>query len=230
MKRSEINSYLRHARGFFREHRFQLPPWAFWSVDQWRARWGDCREIRDNALGWDLTDFGGGDFERRGLLLFSIRNGNHAQSQRYPKPYAEKIMIVRAGQVTPMHYHWKKMEDIINRGGGELLIELYLADERDGLSGEGLEVQVDGITRRLPAGSVIRLHPGESISLPPRLFHRFWGEEGKGDVLVGEVSMVNDDAHDNNFYEALGRFPEIEEDEPMLYPLCTEYERLAPAS
>jgi D-lyxose ketol-isomerase len=230
MKRSEVNSYLRHARGFFREHRFRLPPWAFWSADQWRARWEECREIRDNALGWDLTDFGSGDFERRGLLLFTIRNGNHARSQRYPKPYAEKIMIVRDGQMTPMHYHWKKMEDIINRSGGVLLIELFLADEQDGLSGEGLEVQVDGITRRLPAGSVVRLEPGESISLPPRLFHRFWGEEGKGDVLVGEVSMVNDDANDNNFYEACGRFPEIEEDEPMLYPLCTEYERLGPAS
>ena len=230
MKRSEINAYLNHAEGFFREHRFQLPPWAFWSADVWRSHWEECREIRENALGWDLTDFGSDDFERCGLLLFTIRNGNHAQSQRYPKPYAEKIMIVREGQVTPMHYHWKKMEDIVNRGGGELLIELHRADEQDGLSKEELEVQTDGITRRLPAGSVVRLQPGESISLTPRLFHKFWGEEGKGAVLVGEVSMVNDDANDNNFYEARGRFPEINEDEPMLYPLCTDYERLAQAS
>ena len=33
----------------------------------------------------------------------------------------------------------------------------------------------------------------------------------------------NDDNTDNRFYEPLGRFPEIEEDEPPYRLLCTEY-------
>jgi D-lyxose ketol-isomerase len=42
-------------------------------------------------------------------------------------------------------------------------------------------------------------------------------------VLVGEVSTINDDRIDNRFNPPVGRFPEIEEDEPPLYLLCTEY-------
>ena len=48
----------------------------------------------------------------------------------------------------------------------------------------------------------------------PDLWHRFYGEAGKGPVFVGEVSQVNDDLADNYFFEAVGRFAAIEEDEP----------------
>lgn len=231
MKRSEINRKLEDAVAFFEAMQFRLPPWAKWGTAQWQSNWQACREIRDNALGWDLTDFGSGTFEKRGLLLFTIRNGNFERGEDYPKPYAEKIMIVDPEQVTPMHYHWNKMEDIINRGGGNLQIQLYNAAADDSLDEEAeVVVQVDGLERRLPAGSVLTLKPGESITLTPRLYHKFWGEPGKGRVLVGEVSMVNDDARDNNFFEKCGRFPDIEEDEPILYPLCTEYAKLAAQS
>ena len=83
-----------------------------------------CRNLLDCRLGWDVTDFGRGDFRRQGLLLFTIRNGIN-NSEKYSKPYAEKIMISRAGQVTLMHCHETKCEDIINRGGGKLIFELY---------------------------------------------------------------------------------------------------------
>lgn len=33
-------------------------------------------EIRDNMLGWDITDFGLGDFEHTGFSLITLRNGN----------------------------------------------------------------------------------------------------------------------------------------------------------
>ena len=62
-----------------------------------------------------------------------------------------------------------------------------------------------------------------SITLPQRQYHAFWAERGHGSVLIGEVSMVNDDNTDNRFYETQGRFPTIEEDEPPLYLLCNEY-------
>ena len=42
-------------------------------------------------------------------------------------------------------------------------------------------------------------------------------------MLVGEVSSVNDDNADNRFLHTLPRFPSIDEDEPPLRLLCTEY-------
>ena len=70
---------------------------------------------------------------------------------------------------------------------------------------------------------MIRLQPGESITLYPGVYHSFWGEEGCGKILVGEVSKVNDDRTDNHFLEKTGRFPEIEEDEAPLYLLYQDY-------
>jgi len=42
-------------------------------------------------------------------------------------------------------------------------------------------------------------------------------------VLIGEVSRCNDDNTDNYFYDEIGRFPEIVEDEEPYRLLCTEY-------
>ena len=104
---------------------FKLPPWAYWEPEEWKGKYDTCSEIVENMLGWDLTDFGSGDFHKRGLILFAIRNGNQKLDN---KIYAEKIMIVEENQETPMHFHWSKMEDIINRGGGPLVIEVSLSD------------------------------------------------------------------------------------------------------
>jgi hypothetical protein len=132
-------------------------------------------------------------------------------------------MVVDVDQVTPMHFHWSKREDIINRGGGHLLIELYNATEREALAETDVVVRTDGVEHVLPAGSTVRLEPGESITLTPRLYHMFWGAGEP--VLVGEVSTVNDDAADNRFYEPTDRFPDIEEDEPPLHLLVGDYGR-----
>lgn len=224
MKRSEINRILRETMAFLAEHRFALPPFATWTPADWQGRGPEVDEIRDNLLGWDITDFGSGDFPRVGLVLFTLRNGSHLDPH-YPKPYAEKIMVVRENQVTPRHFHHLKMEDIINRGGGNLLIELHNATPENDLARTPVTVSVDGLRRTVGPGEVLRLTPGESITLPPRLFHRFYGEPGQGWVLVGEVSRVNDDRSDNLFHEPVGRFPAIVEDEPPAHYLCTEYPR-----
>ena len=55
------------------------------------------------------------------------------------------------------------------------------------------------------------------------MYHDFIVPETGGAVLLGEVSMCNDDEHDNCFYAPIGRFPEIEEDEKPYRLLCTEY-------
>lgn len=223
MKRSEINSAIRGAIRLFDEYRLSLPPFTSWTPEEWKEKGEETREIEENMLGWDITDFGGGDFAKMGLLLITLRNGNQKDPARYPKPYAEKLMVVQENQITPMHFHWSKMEDIINRGGGNLMIKLYQSTSDENLSEEDVEVSIDGVKHTFPAGHVVRLTPGESITLTPGLYHRFWGEEGKGTVLVAEVSMCNDDTADNRFFDPTGRFPKIEEDEAPLRLLCNEY-------
>jgi len=223
IKRSEINKILKDAVNFLNEMNFVLPPFAYWSPEEWVSKSSEYDEIRENMLGWDITDFGSGDFRKTGLLLFTLRNGNMSKTYKYPKTYAEKIMIVEEEQVTPFHFHWNKMEDIINRGGGNLLIQLYNSTENGKFNQEKVKVSVDGRNYYVEAGSIITLAPGESICLYPGQYHKFWGEKGKGKVLVGEVSKVNDDNKDNRFYESIGRFPAIEEDEAPLYLLCNEY-------
>lgn len=222
MKRSEINTIMKEALEFFKEYRISLPSFVHWSPEEWKQKGDEAEEIRENMLGWDITDFGQGDFEKTGLLLITLRNGNQKENQKYPKPYAEKLMVVREKQVTPMHFHWSKMEDIINRGGGNLMIKLYNSDKEE-LADTDVSVSIDGVRHTFPAGHVVCLAPGQSITLTPGLYHRFWGEEGKGTVLVGEVSMTNDDETDNRFYDEVGRFPAIEEDEKPVYLLCNEY-------
>lgn len=225
MKRSEINAIIKHAKDFCKKMNFALPPFVYWTPADWAEKGSECAEIVDNQLGWDITDFGSGDFYKTGLMLITIRNGNLNDS-KYKKTYAEKIMIVREGQVTPMHYHYQKYEDIINRGGGNLVIKLYNSADDDSLADTPVTVSVDGVERTLPAGGIIVLQPGESICMHTGLYHSFWGEEGKGDVLVGEVSRVNDDHNDNRFYEPAGRFPTIEEDEAPIHLLSIEYPKI----
>ena len=220
MKRSEINQILKNAKAFMAEKHFILPPWAYWSIEDWKNNRENASEIIENMLGWDITDFGSGDFYSRGLFLFTIRNGKFKVDK---KPYAEKIMIVEENQETPMHYHWSKMEDIINRGGGNLVIELYNTTTDNQLDTTPVFFKVDGIKRSVPAGRKVVLTPGESICLEQGMYHRFYGETGKGKVLVGEVSTVNDDSNDNCFHEPVGRFPVIEEDEQPLHLLASDY-------
>jgi len=220
MKRSEINKIMENAKVFLDEYRFKLPKWSEWSPDIWKQEQDNCGEIINNAMGWDITDFGSGDFYKRGLFLFTIRNGNLKTNK---KPYAEKIMIVEEEQETPMHFHWNKKEDIINRGGGNLIIELYKATKDEKLSNEPLTVLIDGFPKVVEAGGKVTLKPGDSICLEPYVYHRFYGEKGKGKVLTGEVSMVNDDTKDNCFYEPVGRFPAIEEDQKPLHLLVSDY-------
>ena len=96
MKRSVINKYIQEAKEFTAGKQFALPPFAFWRPDEWKTKGPEYDEIRQNLLGWDLTDFGSGDYEKLGLFLFTIRNGNISNPSG--KPYAEKLLIVKPGR------------------------------------------------------------------------------------------------------------------------------------
>jgi D-lyxose ketol-isomerase len=222
MKRSELNGIMRNAVKFAEKMGFALPPFAYWGPKDWETKGKEYDEIRDNMLGWDITDFGSGDFHKIGLLMFTIRNGNF-NDNKYMKPYCEKLLIVEEEQITPYHFHWKKMEDIINRGGGNLLVQVYNSTEDEKLADTPVQISMDGRNYTAPAGTIVRVTPGESITLSPGMYHKFWGEKGTGTILVGEVSKVNDDRVDNRFLNREGRFPAIEEDAEPLYYLYTEY-------
>lgn len=222
MKRSEINKALKDMEALIEEYRFALPPFAHFTPEEWAEKSDEYDEIRDNMLGWDITDYGLGDFEKVGFALITIRNGNQS-NPKYKKVYAEKLLMIKEGQHSPMHFHWTKSEDIINRGGGTLLIKVY-NDKGDGTFDDtDVIVNSDGRSYSVPAGTQVELKPGESITLWPHQYHDFDVKPGTGDVLIGEVSMCNDDNTDNRFYEEMGRFPTIEEDEAPYRLLCNEY-------
>lgn len=227
MQRSEVNRLQREALALFAEHRFALPPFAQWDEAEWRRNPEAARYCLKHQMGWDITDFGSGDFPRRGLVIFCVRNGLQGVAEE--KPYAEKLLVVREEQETPFHLHRIKMEDIINRGGGNLILELHNLED-GGLGRTNVTVMVDGTRRLMAAGEPLTLKPGESVTLTRNLWHRFYGEAGKGIVFVGEVSQVNDDLTDNYFFEKLGRFAGIEEDEPKLYPLWNELQQIVPSA
>ncbi|MEG1857110.1 MAG: D-lyxose/D-mannose family sugar isomerase [Pseudoflavonifractor sp.] len=222
MKRSDINNYIRDMEAMLEQYRVALPPFCTWTPAQWAEKSHEYDEIRDNQLGWDVTDCGLESFEKVGFVLITLRNGNQ-NDPKYKKVYAEKLIMLREGQTFPYHYHWSKSEDIINRGGGTMVIHLY-NDGGDGrFSAEDVTVNRDGRSYLVPAGTGVELAPGESITLWPHQYHNFDTVPGTGDILIGEVSMCNDDNVDNCFYEKVGRFPAIEEDEPPYRLLCNEY-------
>ena len=222
MKRSQINAIIKEFEQLLAKHSFELPPFCHFTPEEWQHKGHEYDEIRDNMLGWDVTDYGMGDYGHLGLALITLRNGNVHQP-KYTKTYAEKIMMIREGQISPMHFHWNKMEDIICRGGGTLVFRLYNATKEEKLADTDVEICQDGRRYQVKAGTDIELHPGESLSLYPYYYHEFSIKAGTGTSLVGEVSMCNDDMIDNFFFEPIGRFPGIEEDEPAFRLLCNEY-------
>jgi D-lyxose ketol-isomerase len=224
MKRSEVNTIIREGTAFIDAFKFKLPPFAHWSAADWRAKGPEAAEIVEHNLGWDVTDFGLGDYANKGVLLFTIRNGTLEElAKGEGKVYCEKLLVCMPGQLVLHHFHWRKTEDIINRGGGRLEIILHQATPDGKFSNEDVRVNCDGIWRTVKAGGAVVLEPGESITLRPYQYHQFraLGEP----VLCGEVSTVNDDANDNAFLEPVGRFPTIEEDQEPFRLIVGDYGR-----
>ena len=224
MKRSEVNAALREMEAFCARLGVALPPFCAYTPETWKTLGPEADMIRDCGLGWDITDYGRGEFDRFGFSLITLRNGCRAMPEKYPQVYAEKLLYLKEGQYAPNHFHWLKSEDIINRGGGTVLIRVFRSLPDESIDRRSpVEVISDGVRSTVPAGTQVALHPGQSIHVYPRLYHDFSVLPGTGSVLLGEVSQVNDDASDNRFEPSVGRFPVIQEDEAPYRLLCTEY-------
>lgn len=222
MKRSEINAVMTKAEAAFAAGGWHLPPFGRWSPSDWPEDRAPVNEIIRKGLGWDVTDFGSGTYSEIGLCLFTLRNGSLDDlADGGGKVYAEKLMYVDVGQVTPLHFHRLKQEDIINRSGGILEVQFHPSDDDESLGTGDVEIVVDVGSRTVAAGGSILLVPGESVSIPPRVYHTFWAVDAP--CVLGEVSSVNNDHTDNVFLEPAGRFPEIVEDEEPLHLVVRDY-------
>lgn len=217
MKRSQIDNIIEKDIDFICKLGFRLPPFAFWSFNDWKTNVNEYSDAKINGLGWDISDYGFNDFYKQGIVALTIRSGNE-NSLDYKKPYAEKLLVLEPNQECPMHFHPNKIEDLINRGGGDFLIKLYNASDDNNLSDTPVEVLMDGRKFTINAGQIIRVKPGESITLKPRQYHTFWADDSK--VLFGEVTM-NDNEH--YFYGTSPSPTIIEEDTPKKYLLTDEY-------
>ena len=109
MKRSKFNEVVQYTIDALKKAQFPLPPFAYYTTEDWRNLPESEIELVENMLGWDITDFGSGDFDKVGLTIFTFRNGNFYAKDKYPKPYCEKMLYVMDGQILPFHYHWYKI-------------------------------------------------------------------------------------------------------------------------
>ena len=220
MKRSEINNAIETAKKMMDTYNWTLRKWGYWSKEDYNNNPEMTKYLKDHQMGWDVTDFGKDNFNSQGITLFCIRNG--IQSNFDDKPYAEKLLFMQEGQEIPFHSHKIKLEDIINRGGGDLAIEFLEIDNNDKQLSKKITVLVDGEKIELDPHEPLILKKGQSVTVERNIFHRFYSVKGSGMVMAGEVSQVNDDNNDNYFLEQVGRFSQIQEDEPPLHPLWNE--------
>lgn len=224
MKRSEVNRIMKEADAFWARQGFYLPPFGYWTPNDWKGKGEEVSEIVDRRLGWDITDFGRNNFCKCGLAIFTLRNGAPQNlKEGRGKVYAEKVLMIDHDQVAPFHFHWIKVEDLINRGGGDLAFQTYNSTPDGGLAETPVHLEMDGVQRTVNAGTILTLRPGESVTFPTTVYHKLWGQ--RSEVMIVEVSTVNDDDTDNRFLEPVGRFPEVEEDEAPRFLLRQDYDR-----
>lgn len=208
---------------FIRSFGIALPPFVYWTPDEMRANADIARAVLEGRMRWDITDYGQGNFDELGLFLFMLSNGRLSDLQAGGGMcYAEKLLISKQDQISPMHRHHLKAEDTINRGGAAMAIELKGSVPDGSFDPDaGGVVMCDGTERRFDAGKVLLFAPGESVTLMLGDWHNFGGEGG--DVLIGEVSTVSNYDTGNWFRECLGRFAAIDEDVAPTHLSVSDY-------
>ena len=171
MKRSEINQAIMEAKKMMEEYLWILPQWGYWSKDDYSKQPTTSHYLKEHQMGWDVTDFGKGLFNQQGITLFCIRNG--IQGNTEDKPYAEKLLFMQEGQEIPYHSHKVKLEDIINRGGGDLAIEFVEVDEHLKEKNSKINILVDGVEVEVLPHEPLILKRGQSVTVERNIYHKF---------------------------------------------------------
>ena len=107
------------------------------------------------------------------------------------------------------------------------MIELYNAnpDETMNETAPG-HVYCDGVRKTFEAGQIFEIPHGQSLTIVPRLYHRFWAKDGGGVLVGGEISTISVPKTDNKFTAGGRRFVPIEEDVAPTYLLNVDYDKL----
>ena len=89
--------------------------------------------------------------------------------------------MMKEGQILPNHFHKQKTEDIINRGGGILLIRVFNSLPDGSVDRTGpVRILTDGIERTVPAGTDVEITRGNSMTIYPGLYHLFMPKPRSG--------------------------------------------------
>ena len=63
MKRSQINAAIAKAKKRLEEFKISLPMFGYWTPEDVLENKSKMSRIKERMLGWDVTDFGTGDFD-----------------------------------------------------------------------------------------------------------------------------------------------------------------------
>ena len=85
MKRSEINKALQELEAMCEKYRCYLPPFCNFTPEEWETKGHEYDEVRECCLGWDITDYGQGNFDKIGFSLITIRNGSQTMRENIPR-------------------------------------------------------------------------------------------------------------------------------------------------
>lgn len=177
--------------------------------------------MRAAGFGWNIVEFEAGAFFKSGIAVFTLRMGDyHGLPRGEGRLYGEKAFVLFEGQSVPHHYHRVKTEDLINRGGGILGVNLVKVDAEGRPRPDDVTLERNGMMVTVPANTTLHLEPGESIVLVPGVAHAFLGVS---EVLCGEISLANDDATDNYFLQPLPTPSPIIEDVPARHVVLADY-------
>ena len=69
MKRSQINQEIKWAKALLEKNNIKLPPFGYWTLDEWKSGERNLEVIKEVMLGWDITDYGKDRFNEFGAIL-----------------------------------------------------------------------------------------------------------------------------------------------------------------
>ena len=103
MKRSEINAIIKEFEAMLKEYKFALPPFLSFTPEEWAEKNHEYDEIRDNALGWDVTDYGMGNYDKLGLADLLRTRGSVLKEEFRPDGayYEATVKIDELHKFTP---------------------------------------------------------------------------------------------------------------------------------
>ena len=101
MKRSEINKALRELEAMCQKYCCYLPPFCHFTPEQWQTLGHEYDEVRDCMLGWDITDYGMGDFDRVGFSLITLRKRQPGHGGQVSQGLRGKAAVSERGPVCP---------------------------------------------------------------------------------------------------------------------------------